>query len=225
MKASLIARGERERWADHLPFVLLGIRSTLKEDISYILAELVYGTTLSLPSYLLVNGSASPVDLPSYVHDLLELFCGLKPNSPRISPRHGIFVSPDLQNCTHVYIRRNAFKPPLTPPYDGLFPVLEHSAKRFTVDIGGRLKPAFFAANISLAPHPYDNAEPPSPITRKKTVSWDLGVCYNRRSSSRLGGELCSGQAIKRKRKPGMAGARASRCDMLGARIKVKNTL
>lgn len=202
LNAALIARSERERWADHLPFLLLGVRSTLKEDISCPPVELVYRTTLHLPGDLLVTGTASPVDFPSYVHDFRELFRQLKPTLSRILPRHGIFISPDLRSSTHVYICRNGVKPPLTPPYDGLFPVLVCSAKTFTTDIGSRLevipldclKPAFFAANISLTPDPHGYVELLSPIIRKKSVPWDLSISNNMNSFYRLGrGELWSG--------------------------------
>ncbi|GFW28266.1 transposon Tf2-9 polyprotein [Trichonephila clavipes] len=33
----------------HLPFILLGLRSVIKEDINATAAELVYGTTIRLP--------------------------------------------------------------------------------------------------------------------------------------------------------------------------------
>ncbi len=46
LKASLKAQLNPPAWINALPFVLLGIRTALKEDIA---AELVYGTTLRLP--------------------------------------------------------------------------------------------------------------------------------------------------------------------------------
>lgn len=60
--------------ADHLPFGLLGIRSTLKEDILCTSAELVCGRTLHLPGDLRDTGTTLPVDFHSYVHGLRELF-------------------------------------------------------------------------------------------------------------------------------------------------------
>ena len=49
LKAALKAQPQPDSWMDALPFVLLGIRTTLKEDISATAAEMVYGTTLRLP--------------------------------------------------------------------------------------------------------------------------------------------------------------------------------
>ena len=49
LKSSLMARLKDSIWIDALPFVLLGIRSTPKEDLKCSLAELVYGTPLKVP--------------------------------------------------------------------------------------------------------------------------------------------------------------------------------
>lgn len=49
LKAALKAHPSSKTWIDILPLVLLGIRTTLKEDISSTAAEMVYGTTLRLP--------------------------------------------------------------------------------------------------------------------------------------------------------------------------------
>ena len=43
LKASLIALNSGADWIDHLPFVLLGIRTTIKTDLDTCSAELVYG--------------------------------------------------------------------------------------------------------------------------------------------------------------------------------------
>ena len=49
LKTGLKARLAGSNWVDDLPVVLLGIRATLKEDLSCTSAELVYGTTFRLP--------------------------------------------------------------------------------------------------------------------------------------------------------------------------------
>ena len=75
----------------------------------------------------------------------------LRPISPKCSKQTG-FVSEDLQTCTHVFLRRDMVRPPLTPPYDGPFEVVKRSRKYFTIQLGSnkkdtvsidRLKPAF----------------------------------------------------------------------------------
>lgn len=48
-------------WVEHLPTVLLGIRSGIKDDIGASTAELVYGISLSLPGDLFRNSTDSHV--------------------------------------------------------------------------------------------------------------------------------------------------------------------
>ena len=49
LKGSLRARTTDPYWMDHLPMVLLGIRTAWREDPDCSPAELVYGSTLRLP--------------------------------------------------------------------------------------------------------------------------------------------------------------------------------
>ena len=48
-KASIKSLPLPTEWIDGLPLILLGIRTTLKEDIGCTMAEVVYGTTLRIP--------------------------------------------------------------------------------------------------------------------------------------------------------------------------------
>ncbi len=50
LKAALMAHADREHRVDNLPIVLLDIRSTFQPDINACAAELVYGSTLQLPT-------------------------------------------------------------------------------------------------------------------------------------------------------------------------------
>ena len=64
-----------------------------------------------------------------------------------ISPR----VPSALATCSHVFVRVDAVRRPLCPPYEGPFKVLQREAKTFLIDRLGkeyrvsvdRLKPAF----------------------------------------------------------------------------------
>ncbi len=53
LKAALRARLAGSRWPEHLPWVLLGLRTAPKEDSGVSAAELVYGAALALPAELL----------------------------------------------------------------------------------------------------------------------------------------------------------------------------
>lgn len=156
LKASLTAREDRIHWVDHLPLVLLGIRSALKEDLLCTSSELVYGTTLRLPGDFLTSSPAQETDIPSYLVNLRDLFQNIRPTAPRQVTRRHVFVSNDLPTSTHVFLRRDAIKPPLTAPYDGPFEVLERKNKTITIRVNGRtevvsadrLKPAYIATTL-----------------------------------------------------------------------------
>ena len=49
LKDALKCMPNPTHWTKALPLILLGIRTTIKQDLKYTAAELVYGTTLRLP--------------------------------------------------------------------------------------------------------------------------------------------------------------------------------
>ena len=106
--------------------VLLGIRTTLKDDLHCTTAELVYGTTLRLPGeFFDTNCANSAVPDPScYATKLKTAMQQLKAVPPR-QHHSKEFVSKDLMTCTHVFVRRDAVKKPLQRPYDGPCKVLK----------------------------------------------------------------------------------------------------
>ena len=154
LKAALMCRlkTKREKWADHLAPVLLGLRTAIKEDLGYSPAELLYGSTLRLPGDLF-NTSAQPTESPyEYVESLKNAFRDIAPSiKTRWHSQAKIFKHPELENCTHVFLRDDSSRKSLVPPYTGPFQVIERDSKTFTLDINGkqvkvskdRLKPAF----------------------------------------------------------------------------------
>ena len=138
LKAALKAQPSPSSWMDALPLVLLGIRSALKEDISSTAAEMVYGTTLRLPGEFFSPSSQSTLTDPSdYISQLKSHMHHIHPSPPRPTQRTGK-VSQNLATATHVFIRHDAVRKPLQPPYDGPYPVIERMDKYFVVDIDGR---------------------------------------------------------------------------------------
>ena len=138
LKAALKAQPNPTSWMDALPLVLLGIRTALKADISATMAELVYGTTLRLPGEFFTSSSTpSLLDPPTYVSKLRTHMQHIQPSQPRPS-RRSSHVSKALATTTHVFIRRDAVRKPLQPPYDGPYKVLKRTDKHFTVDINGQ---------------------------------------------------------------------------------------
>ena len=185
LKASLMSKASAN-WLEALPIALLGIHSTLKEDLHCTSAELVYGTTLHLPGDFF--HTSTPTDM---VEDPLSYVDRLKSTMrrlPAIPPRHHTsrksFVPPALSSSEHVFIRRDAVKRSLQPPYNGPFPVLKRNPKHYTVKVNGQqqtvsidqLKPAFLEDPDPPPSSPTPPTPPSSPPTRTtrsgRTVRW-----------------------------------------------------
>ena len=84
LKCALKAQTNANSWMDVLPLVLLGIRTSLREGISSIAAELVYGTTLCLPGeYFTPTTTESLPDPSNYVRQLKALMQYIHSSPPR----------------------------------------------------------------------------------------------------------------------------------------------
>lgn len=141
LKSSITAYGEPSRWTEVLPLVLLGMRTTLKSDLKCTSAELLYGTTLRLPGqFVEANKNEVLPDSLQYVSRLRTMMDSLRPTPTRAKQATHVYMSKDLDNCTHVFLCRDAVRKPLQPPYDGPFRVLRRSPKTFTIEIRGRSK-------------------------------------------------------------------------------------
>ncbi|BHF70471.1 hypothetical protein SprV_0301352200 [Sparganum proliferum] len=138
LKASLRAAADPENWTDHLPLVLLGIRSALKPDLDCSAAELVFGVTVRLPGEMISPTPQSAVEDPTnLLHRLRQFMRTLFPVPPRssASPSH---LEKDLATCSHVYLRCDRVRRPLEPPYDGPFRVISRGTKNFRIQRGTR---------------------------------------------------------------------------------------
>ncbi|UYV80802.1 hypothetical protein LAZ67_19001764 [Cordylochernes scorpioides] len=170
IKAAIMASGNTINWIDALPLVLLGIRTSYKEDLKCTTAEMVFGTTLNLPADLLTNSEFKNPDPSNFVTQLK--------------------IYMNLDTCSHVFIRKDFVKRALFPPYEGPFPVVSRYSKTFTVKINdqdkvisvNRLKPAFientpqsFHDSSILPPMP-DSAEETTPKTSSYTTRYGRHV-------------------------------------------------
>ena len=154
LKPSLTAVKETTgtNWVDPLPLVLLGLRTTLKQDLNCSTAELVYGTTLRIPGEFV---SPSPdnlaADPTTYVTQLKRTMASLRATAPRTNNHQVPFMPNDLVTCPYVFVRHDAVRAPLQAPYDRPFKVLQRTEKHFTLDMNSRhevisvdrLKPAY----------------------------------------------------------------------------------
>ncbi|BHF70846.1 hypothetical protein SprV_0401389900 [Sparganum proliferum] len=96
LKASLRAADDPVNWTDHLPLVLLGIRSSLKSDHHCSASEIVFGATVRLPGAMISPTPRVAVeDSTNLLHRLRQFLRTLFPVPPRpsVSERLGDMLS------------------------------------------------------------------------------------------------------------------------------------
>ena len=150
LKAALKAKTNSNDWMTTLPLVLLGIRTAFKQDIHSTAAEMVYGTTLCLPGEFFTPTPTNSLPDPSeFLNKLKHHFQRIHPIAPR-SITSKANIPKELATATHVFVRQDAIRKPLQPPYNGPYPITKRNNKHFTIKINDktttvsidRLKPA-----------------------------------------------------------------------------------
>ena len=136
LKAALKAHEDPSHWSERLPLTMLGIRSTVKEDLSCSPAELVFGTTLRLPGQF-VTAERCEVDPSDYVSRLRNHMATCKLTPARAVQRK-TQVPKELSTCSHVLVRIDAVRKPLQQPYKGPYRVLKRKERFFTLDVDGK---------------------------------------------------------------------------------------
>ena len=165
-------------WMQHLPFVLLGLRSAVREDSACSPADILYGTSLRLPGPMMDSSSSSSASTPPISDFVGHLRDVMRASAPMPVVHHGTArsrVDPALLVATHVFVRVDAVRRPLVAPYDGPFPVLSRADKTFvllrrdkpvTVSVD-RLKPAATLPELT----PDFNASPAVAVDAAKIAS------------------------------------------------------
>ena len=141
LKAALMCHAP-QNWTKALPSVLLGLRSTIKEDLGCTPAQLLYGTTLRLPGDFFEHGVQKPsVNMSEYVTHIRDT---IQQTSRSLrSVRHGTvntYVPKELSTCRFVFLRTDAVKQSLQPPYEGPFAVVKRDDKLITIVVNGKEK-------------------------------------------------------------------------------------
>jgi hypothetical protein len=126
-----------DQWTEALPLVLLGLRTAYKEDLQSSAAELVYGEPLRVPGELLVP-AAPTVEAPTFVQQLRRLMDQLRPAPAARHSSQATFVHKDLRDATHVFLRQDATRRSLEPPYSGPHRVIARTDKTFKIVVRGR---------------------------------------------------------------------------------------
>jgi hypothetical protein len=133
LKEALRARLAGDRWPDHLPWVLLGLRAAPKDTSGISSAELVYGVPLTLPGQLLVSPEPPAAQFVEMLRSTLP-----PPTRPLRETQAATTIPASLMSARFVYVKKGGVVPPLAPLYQGPFAVIESGPKFFQVSIGGR---------------------------------------------------------------------------------------
>ena len=141
LKDSLKARTTSPHWMEHLPFTLLGLRTTWREEPGCSPAELVYESTLRIPGEFI--DPTPPLSLQPSTTFLRDLQKSMHETLPPPPTHHSSLTSyypPSLGHTGFVYVRIDKHKTPLQRPYEGPYRIISTSEKFFTLDVNGRTK-------------------------------------------------------------------------------------
>jgi cleavage and polyadenylation specificity factor subunit 1 len=148
LKAAIMCHVDQQ-WTEALPLVL-GIRTSFKADLQASVAEFVYGEPLRIPSELLIP-TADPVEPAHLITQLRRYMARLRPVPASHHASSATFEHKDLHNCTHVFLRQDATRRALEPPYSGLYQFFSRREKTLQLLVRGkpvtvsadRVKPAY----------------------------------------------------------------------------------
>ena len=153
LKASIRCRLTDNRWTKALPWVMLGLRNTPKDDLGTSAAEIMFGTMLAVPGLCW-----SSQQEPTPQEELRNAVSNTKQFLP--TPRNvekckaQAFIPNSLRAAEYAFVRDDArARSSLQSPYRGSYKIIEKNFERntftlvlpsgqYTVAIS-RLKPAF----------------------------------------------------------------------------------
>jgi len=137
LKASLKCYENPSEWYDHLPWVLLALRNSPKDDLANSTPNFIlYGESIRLPGEFFedsVDDYQEPTQ--AFTRNLAQYAATLSYKPPRHVDRKS-FIEKALfaPQTSHVYIRVDSHRPPLRPAYKGPYRVLEKNKKHFLID-------------------------------------------------------------------------------------------
>ena len=157
MKESLKSRlGTRPDWHRELWAVLLGIRTTPRDEIGGSTAELVFGTPITVPGDLVADKEFQPATGET-LKRVRQMVAGRVPAPMSRHCAPATHMPKELTSCKYVWVRVDKVVDPLAAKYTGPYRVLERHEKAFRLDYGlddhgndlqewvsiDRLKPSF----------------------------------------------------------------------------------
>ena len=131
VKTSLCAFPDSD-WVTNLPWVLLGIRSSLKEDFRCSAAQLALGISVGLHGQYFDEVPVNNLS-PFEYFDRLNCFTSSLRPVPSRPVVDSSSVDPALQQADYVFVRNDSTRPPLTKVYFVPFRVGYKTDKYFTL--------------------------------------------------------------------------------------------
>ncbi|CAK1579888.1 unnamed protein product [Parnassius mnemosyne] len=186
-------------WTEALPIVLLGIRSSFKEDLQSSSAELVYGEPLRLPGEFFGHKvDKCTTDITDFSARIRSFANKLQPVPTSHHAKNKIFIYKDLTSCSHIFLREDSLRGALQPAYTGPHEVVERNEKTFKIRVKGkvvtvsvdRLKPAYILSHSNdPTPTPSPPLKPtpnPTPTPLPNTSPSPTTACKTTRSGRRV---------------------------------------
>lgn len=136
---------DSKHWCNKLPLILLGLRTTVKEDIGCSVAEMIYGETLRVPGEFF-DAPVSEYCRSDFVKSLRQVMQQIRPAENIHHVKKRVFVPKDLETSKYVFVRVDTVKRPLQHPYEGPFQVLERNDKYMTLNVKGKKQTIFIAS-------------------------------------------------------------------------------
>ncbi|CAK1583786.1 unnamed protein product [Parnassius mnemosyne] len=186
-------------WTEALPIVLLGIRSSFKEDLQSSSAELVYGEPLRLPGEFFGHKvDKCTTDITDFSARIRSFANKLQPVPTSHHAKNKIFIYKDLTSCSHIFLREDSLRGALQPAYTGPHEVVERNKKTFKIRVKGkvvtvsidRLKPAYILSHSNdPTPTPSPPLKPtpnPTPTPLPNSSPSSTTACKTTRSGRRV---------------------------------------
>ena len=148
LKAALRARLTTTNWMDELPWVMLGLRSMPKQDMGVSVAEMVFGTPLTVPGTFV--GPGTDPEAADHLQRMRDIAGRLVPAPEAWHGTRTTASTRGLPEAEYIFVRRDAAHGPLQKPYTGPYRVLQRQEKFYVIQCGerqesvsvDRLKPA-----------------------------------------------------------------------------------
>ncbi|GFV60210.1 transposon Ty3-G Gag-Pol polyprotein [Trichonephila clavipes] len=100
---SAINAHENDTWSEIVPIILLGIRTAVKEDLRSSCAEIVYDTSLRLPSDM-IDVSNIPFCGNNFITSLCNRMQQLNPVATSTHCTDRFYIHPSLQSSSHIFL-------------------------------------------------------------------------------------------------------------------------